>query len=187
MLRYQSGVLIPTPPSSNNFLTQLARGPSNNPAIFGGGNTFENRNSGTSLFNVDPNCHCFNPQTTLPLNPAAWTDAAPGTFGTSAAYYNNYRWQRQPQESLSLQRNFPIAKEGRVVLSIRAEFYNVFNRVALTPPSVGGFGTVNTKTAPSALTTGAYTAGYGFINMVPGATGYVEQPRSGQLVARIQF
>jgi hypothetical protein len=185
VLRYQSGVLIPTPPSSNNFLTQLARGPSNNPAIFGGGNTFENR-TGAPLLAVDPNCHCFNPQTTLPLNPAAWSDAPAATFGTSAAYYNNYRWQRQPQESLSLQRNFPIAKEGRVVLSIRAEFYNVFNRVFLTPPSVGGFATTNTNTKP-ALTNGAYTAGYGFINMVPGATGYVEQPRSGQLVARVTF
>jgi len=188
VLRYQSGVLIPTPPSSNNFLTQLARGPSNNPAIFGGGNTFENRNSSASLYNVDPNCHCFNPQTTLPLNPAAWTDAPAGTFGTAAAYYNNYRWQRQPQESLSLQRNFPLAKEGRVILSIRAEFYNVFNRVALTPPTVGGFAGVNSNTAGT-LTNGAYTAGYGFINMVPGGANpaYVEQPRSGQLLARITF
>ena len=186
VLRYQSGVLIPTPGSSNNFFNQLAR--TNNPATFGGANTFENRNAGTPLLAVDPNCHCFNPQTTLPLNPNAWTDAAPGTFGTSAAYYNNYRWQRQPQESLSLQRNFPIAKEGRVVLSIRAEFYNVFNRVALTPPNVStGFGpTVNSLTKPT-LTNGAYTAGFGFINMVPGATGYVEQPRSGQMVARITF
>ena len=185
VLRYQSGVLIPTPGSSNNFFNQLAR--TNNPATFGGADTFENR-TGAPLLAVDPNCHCFNPQTTLPLNAAAWSDALPGTFGTSAAYYNNYRWQRQPQESLSLQRNFPIAKEGRVVLSIRAEFYNVFNRVALTPPNVStGFGpTVNSLTKPT-LTNGAYTAGFGFINMVPGATGYVETPRSGQLVARIQF
>jgi hypothetical protein len=186
VLRYQSGVLIPTPPSSNNFLTQMARGASNNPAIFGGGNTFENL-SGQPLLSVDPNCHCFNPQTTLPLNPAAWTDAAPGTFGTSAAYYNNYRWQRQPAESLSIGRNFPVYKE-RVVLNIRAEFYNVFNRVALTPPSVGGFTGTNSLTAGS-LTNGAYTAGYGFINMVPGGgnAAYVESPRSGQLVARITF
>jgi hypothetical protein len=141
-----------------------------------------------NLLNVDPNCHCFNPQTTLPLNPAAWTDAAPGTFGTAAAYYNNYRWQRQPAESLSLGRNFPLAKEGRVMFSLRAEFFNVFNRVFLTPPSIGGFGVVNSKTPP-ALTNGAYTAGYGFINMVPGGfnLGYVEQPRTGQMVARVTF
>jgi hypothetical protein len=76
----------------------------------------------------------------------------------------------------------------RVVLNIRAEFYNVFNRVALTPPSVGGFTGTNSLTAGS-LTNGAYTAGYGFINMVPGGgnAAYVESPRSGQLVARITF
>ena len=186
VLRYQSGVVIQTPPSSNQFFTQLAR--TNNPATFGGGNTFENRNPGVNLLNVDPNCHCFNPQTTLPLNPAAWTDAAPGTFGTAAAYYSNYRWQRQPAESLSLGRNFPLAKEGRVVFNLRAEFFNVFNRVFLTPPTIGGFTVVNSKTPPT-LTNGAYTAGYGFINMVPGGfnLGYVEQPRTGQMVARVTF
>src|SRR5579883_179066 len=183
VLRYQSGVVIPTPPSSNNLLTQLARGPSNNPAIFGGGNTFENRVPGQPLFNVDPNCHCFNPQTTLPLNPNAWTDAAPGQFGTAAAYYNNYRWQRQPQESLSLGRNFPLAKEGRVVLNVRAEFYNVFNRTFLSMPAVGGIFGTNTLTAP-AYTNGVLTNGYGYINTLGGAG---TQPRSGQLVARVTF
>jgi Carboxypeptidase regulatory-like domain/TonB dependent receptor len=188
VLRYQSGNLIPTPPSSNNFFTQLAR--TDNPATFGGANTFENRNTGAPLLSVDPNCHCFDPQRTLPLNANAWTDAAPGTFGTAAAYYNNYRWQRWPAESLSLGRQFPLAKEGRVVLHFRAEFYNIFNRVQLTPPSVGGaFAPVNSLTAPATDPNGAYTAGYGFINMVPGGFnfGYVEKPRSGQLVARITF
>ena len=186
VLRYQSGQVIPTPPSSNNFFRQLAR--TDNPATFGGANTFENRNPGVPLLLVDPNCHCFNPQTTLPLNPKAWSDAAPGTFGTAAAYYNDYRWQRQPAESLSLARNFPLAKEGRVMFTVRAEFFNVFNRVFMTLPSVGGFGVVNSNTAPT-LTNGAYTAGYGFINMVPGGTnlGYVEQPRTGQLIGRITF
>ena len=188
VLRYQSGVLIPTPPSSNNFFAQLAR--TDNPATFGGANTFENRNPGAPLLSVDPNCHCFDPQRTLTLNPNAWTDAAPGTFGTAAAYYNNYRWQRWPAESLSLGRQFPIAKEGRVVLHFRAEFYNVFNRVQLTPPSVGGaFAPVNSLTAPQTGQGGIYTAGYGYINMMPGGFnfGYVEKPRSGQLVARITF
>src|SRR5206468_11932310 len=59
----------------------------------------------TTLFR-SPNCHCFDPNTTLVLNPAAWTDAAPGQFGTAAAYYNDYRWQRQPAESLSFGRTF---------------------------------------------------------------------------------
>ena len=124
------------------------------------------------------------------MNPNAWTDAAPGTFGTSAGYYNNYRWQRQPAESLSLGRQFPLAKEGRVVLQFRAEFFNIFNRVQLTPPSVGGaFVPVNTATTGTKALDGTYTAGYGFINMVPGGANmtYLEKPRSGQLVARITF
>jgi hypothetical protein len=137
--------------------------------------------------NVNPNCHCFNPQTTLPLNPKAWSDAAPGTFGTSAPYYNDYRWQRQPAESFSLGRNFPLAKEGRVGLNIRAEFYNVFNRVFLTAPSIGGFFTTNSNTGPS-YTNGVLTGGYGYINTTnPGLPGFGPQPRTGQIVARFSF
>ena len=40
VLRYQSGVLIRTPPSNNNLLTELGIGPANNPALWGGGTTF---------------------------------------------------------------------------------------------------------------------------------------------------
>ena len=46
--------------------------------------------------------------------------------------------QRQPAEALSLGRNFRLANEGKVVLNVRAEFQNVFNRLFLAPPSVGG-------------------------------------------------
>ena len=35
----------------------------------------------------------------------------PGTFGTAAPYYNDYRWQRQPAESLSLGRIFRMQGE----------------------------------------------------------------------------
>ena len=36
VLRYQSGFLLPTPPSNNNLLADLGRGPGNNPALWGG-------------------------------------------------------------------------------------------------------------------------------------------------------
>jgi hypothetical protein len=198
VLRYQSGVLIQTPPSSNNLTTQLGRGPSNNPAQWGGGNTLENVVAGQNPLAVDPNCHCFDPQRTLVLNPKAWTDAAPGQWGTSAAYYDGYRWQRQPAESLSVGRLFRIAKEGRVTLQIRAEFQNIFNRVALTPPAVGGlFGFyTNSLTPPGCANEppgfpckagDIYNAGYGYVNMIPGGQTYVETPRSGQIVAKFVF
>jgi hypothetical protein len=187
VLRYQSGVPIQTPPSSNNLLADMGRGPANNPALWGGGNTFENLVPGQNTLSVDPNCHCFDPQRTLTLNPNAWTDAALGQFGTSAAYYDKFRWQRQPAESLSVGRLFRLAREGKVTLQIRAEFQNIFNRVFLTPPNIGGFFGTNSLTPPGKAPDGTYNAGYGYINMIPGGLTYVETPRSGQIVAKFVF
>src|SRR6516162_5889978 len=78
VLRYQSGAVIRSAGSNNALLSQLDRGASNNPARWGGGATLQNRVAGQSLFLQDPNCHCFDPTTQLVLNPAAWSDAAPG-------------------------------------------------------------------------------------------------------------
>ncbi len=178
VLRYQSGVVIPTPSSNNNLLNQLMRGsnPFQNPAIFGGGATTENRVAGASLLSVDPNCHCFNPQTTQVLNPAAWTDAPVGQFGTAAGYYNDYRWQRQPAESLSMGRAFHIRE--RMTFNIRAEFQNIFNRTFLSVPTRGN------STTPLAFTNGVLTGGYGYVATLAGAG---TQPRSGQIVAKFEF
>ncbi|MBV9769887.1 MAG: TonB-dependent receptor [Bryobacterales bacterium] len=190
LLRYQSGMLIRTPPSNNNLLTELGVGTSNNPALWGGGTTFYNRVPGQPLFLVDPNSH-FDPTTQLVLNPAAWTDAPPGTFGTSAPYYNDFRWQRQPAESLGVGRVFRI-KEG-FSLQVRAEFQNVFNRLFFSPPAdaVGLFGSPSTNPATPVAhgnslgsTSGLLSGGYGYVNWLNGAGA---TPRSGQLVARFTF
>jgi Carboxypeptidase regulatory-like domain/TonB dependent receptor len=183
VLRYQSGDLIRVPASNNALLTQLARGVTNNPAVWGGGNTYWNIVPGQPLFLKDPNCHCINPTDAsngLVLNKAAWTDAPAGTFSQTAPYYNNYRWQRQPSEALSIGRDFRLAKEDRVTLNIRAEFQNVFNRLFLSTP---------TATNPAASTTaststGLLLSGYGFVNYVNGAGA---RPRTGQIVARVRF
>ena len=187
VLRYQSGEVLRTPTSNNGLLTQLARSATNNPAVWGGGQTFWNR-TGQPLLNFDPNCKCFDPTTQLVLNPAAWSDAPAGQFGTAAPYYNNYRWQRQPAESLSLGRTFGLAKENAVRLDIRVEFFNVFNRLFLASPS--GVGTNTQPAGPNAAapTTrnnfGALTSGYGFVNTF---NGNGSQPRTGQMVARFSF
>ena len=190
ILTYQSGQLLTVAKSNNNFLNQMARGPSNNPAVWGGGLTYQNLVAGQPLFLQDPNCHCFDPTKQLVLNPAAWTDVGPGQFGSSAAYYEGYRWQRQPLESMSFGRVFPLAKEGRVNLQVRFEFQNIFNRVAYNTPS-----TTN-PTAPTFTTNpfpngqlGALSGGFGFVNMIGGNTalGNPENPRTGQFVARLTF
>ncbi len=190
VLRYQSGVLIRTPPSNNNLLTELGVGPANNPALWGGGTTFQNRVPGQPLFLVNPNGH-FDPTTQLVLNPAAWTDAPAGQFGYSAPYFNDFRWQRQPAESLGIGRIFRI-REG-MSLQIRAEFQNVFNRLFYAIPAngVGIFGLPSTTPQTPAQngnclgsTCNLLSAGYGYVNWVNGGSA---QPRSGQLIARFTF
>ncbi len=168
VLRYQSGQLIQVPASNNDLGAELGRTTS----------TFQNLVPGANPLLVNPNCGCFNPQTAQVLNPAAWTDAAPGQWGASAPFYNNYRWQRQPAESMSLARNFRVGKEGKYNLQIRAEFQNIFNRLFLSMPTA-----TNPSTALS-QTNGVNTAGFGSIATVNGAGA---QPRSGQLVARFTF
>jgi len=195
VLRYQSGEVIRVPSSNNGLLAQLARGPSNNPAIWGGGTTFWNRVPGKSFYNFDPNCKCFDPTTQVVLNKDAWVDAPAGTFGTSAPYYNDYRWQRQPAESLSLGRTFGLAKEDRLKLDVRVEFFNVFNRLFLASPS--GVGATTQPAGPNpavapASTRGVLSSGFGVVNTfnvtLPGQLpGNGTSPRTGQIVARFSF
>ena len=192
VLRYQSGEVLRVPASNNNLLSQLGRGPENNPAVWGGGTTLFNRVSGQPLLLKDPNCRCIDPAKDLVLNPNAWVDAPPGQFGTTAPYLNDYRWQRQPSESLSVGRNFFVNRERNVKFEVRAEFYNVFNRLYLTSPEPvklsGGGGGILAGANPAAPTTrnnqGQLTGGYGYVNWVNGAG---SQPRSGQVVARLTF
>ncbi len=187
VLRYQSGEVLRTPSSNNGLLTQLARDRSNNPAVWGGGQTFWNR-TGQSPLLFDPNCHCFDPTTQLVLNKDAWSDAPAGQFGTAAPYYNNLRWQRQPAESLSLGRTFGFAAENRIKLDVRVEFFNIFNRLFLASPA--GVGTNTQPVGPNAAApttrnpAGALTSGYGFVNTF---NGNGSSPRTGQIVARISF
>jgi hypothetical protein len=170
-------MLMATPPSANNFLQELQRGSSNNPALWGGGNTLENVVPGQPFFSVDPNSH-FDPTKTLVLNPKAFSDVGPGQFGGAAPYYASNRWQRQPAESLSFGRIFRIKE--RYQLQIRAEFQNVFNRVFFTQPMAQNTGTAAANMNPG----GALSAGYGFVNTLNGAG---TMPRTGQLVAKFTF
>ena len=194
VLTYRSGTLLQSAPSANNLLDNLARGPSNNPAIWGGGYTFMNRVSGQPLFLVDPNSH-FDPTKQTVLNPAAWTEPPFGTFGASAPYFNDFRWQRQPSEAMAFGRVFALGKEERYRLSFRVEFQNIFNRTYYSLPSIftGGVTTTTPTGHGNSLsgTTGLLSSGFGYVNWVNGGTysntGVGPSPRSGQVVARFTF
>ena len=110
------------------------------------------------------------------LNKDAWKEPAAGQFGSSAAYYDDYRLQRRPTESFNVGRTFRI-KES-VTFNVRAEFANVFNRTQKNNPSSAN-ATTAAATNPA---TGVYTNGFGFIN-----TGTANLPRQGTIVARLQF
>ena len=189
VLRYQSGILLETPGANNNYLYQLGVGSQDNPAVFGAPEGLENYVPGQSFFapGFNPNSH-FDPTKTIVLNPNAWVEPGPAQFGVSAPYYINNRWQRQPAESLSIARNFHVKE--RYQLQIRAEFYNVFNRVFYSPPMTGGnTGTATTPTYNNPFpvagsTSGALDGGFGFVNTF---NGMGTQPRSGQLVGRFTF
>jgi hypothetical protein len=186
LLLYGSGLPIATPTSTN---TQ---------SLWYGQNTFENRVPGQPLYITNPNCNCINPTDQFILNPAAWTNPAPGQWSTSAPYYSDFRQPRRPAESMSLGRTFRIRE--RKTLEVRAEFFNIFNRVYLNTASSsspqGNRGcTITTPTVgmPSSVTvpTGMFTCPAGYSS--PSGFGSISysslntQPRNGQLVARFTF
>jgi hypothetical protein len=196
VLSYRSGQILPTPISANNLLANLQRGPANNPAVWGGGYTFMDRVLGQPLFLVDPNSK-FDPTSQLVLNPAAWTEAPYGTFGASAPYFNDFRWQRQPSENMSFGRTFSIREKYKLV--VRAEFTNIFNRLYYSLPSTGaGFGAAPVFTTSPvghgnslSGTSGLLSSGFGYVSWVNGGSynslGTGAAPRSGQIVARFTF
>jgi hypothetical protein len=71
VLRYQSGTLIQTPYSNKQLNPQLPRTTPTNRGYV----------PGVNWLAVDPNCGCFNSQTTLVPNSTAWTDGGSATFG----------------------------------------------------------------------------------------------------------
>jgi hypothetical protein len=164
LLRYTSGTVLGIPASANGINNQIFRG-----------GTVQNRVAGEPLYLKDIGCGCVDPNADLVLNPKAWVDVPQGVWGSSAAAYDDFRGQRTADEQLSFGRNFRV-KEGKT-LSVRAEFFNTFNRTLLPAPTVG---------SPTATVTrdrnGNLTGGFGFVN--PNSAG---QPRNGQLVARFQW
>jgi hypothetical protein len=172
VLQYGSGLPIASPasPGNNNSATLLR-------------STYSTRIPGVPLYLVDINCHCYDPTKTQVLNPAAWTDTPSGTFSPSAAYYNDFRYQRRPSELASFGRTFRLKE--RVSLALRAEFNNVFNRTLLLGTTAGTFVQPSTalNTPVKTDASGRNISGFGTIN----TTGTVSGERQGTIVARLTF
>ena len=98
-----------------------------------------------------------------------------GQWGFSAPYYNDYRYARTPSEQLSLGRVFRVTEKYK--LQVRAEFFNVLNRVVMPNPSAG-----NPLQTPLRNQAGVPTSGFGRID-----ASSVGGQRNGQLVARVEF
>ena len=165
--------------------------------------TSEQIPTGQPFFLKNLNCGCINPFQDQVLNPAAWANPAPGTFGpgpvTSATpglsglYYTNFRQARRPQENFNIGRNFHIKE--RMVFSIRRRVHqHHFNRTQIGNPS-----TTNPAGALTHNSAGQLTGGFGVINLVQAANvapsilsnGIVgalySAPRQGTIIARFTF
>ena len=169
IFHYQSGFPMQTP-GSTSTLTSVT---------FADG-VWANRVPGQKLFLHSLNDHNVDPRTTFFLNPAAWANPTLGTYATSKPYYGDFRGPRYPSEQLGFGKNFYI-KEG-VKFSLRADFFNVFNRWAYPGLNMGSpFAT------PQYGGDGSITNGFGYLgDSISGAGGNFA-PRSGSIVARIQF
>jgi hypothetical protein len=168
ILRYGSGLPIAAPCANNSLNAVLLRTATCT--------TFANRVPGQPLFLKGLNSHSVDPNKDFVLNPAAWTDPAAGQWGYSAAYYNDYRYQRRPDEEMSFGRTFHI-REG-MTASIRGELFNVFNRTEMNNPTV-----TNALATQSRAANGNTISGFGYIS--PGSV--YSQPRNGQIVVRFEF
>ncbi|HXP86311.1 MAG TPA: TonB-dependent receptor [Bryobacteraceae bacterium] len=178
-LQYASGFPIEVPYANNNLSSSLFANGSGSTT-----GTFANRVPGQPLYTVDLNCHCYDPNKTFVLNPAAWVNPPAGQFGTSAAYYSDYRQQRRPSENMNLGRTWRMKE--RMSLAIRFELTNVFNRAYWGNPTNTNAQMTQTRTATGA-TAGNAASGFGWMNaLTPGFTG-ASVPRNGVLVARFSF
>jgi hypothetical protein len=169
----QSGQLLATPTSSNSIGSYVSTG-----------YTRMVRVPGAPLYLKDLNCGCIDPTQETVLNPAAWQNQNPGVPGSNVVYYSDFRAQRRPAVSGGIGKVFKIREA--VSFSVRAEFFNLFNmQESLANPSTGS------PQNPPTRSNGVLTGGFGYLNYTGIAGNSVSSslptPRTGQIVARIQF
>ena len=113
------------------------------------------------------------------LNPDAFTDPAPGTWGTSRR--NAYVAPGFGDVDFSIFKNTKIGE--RINTQFRVELYNVFNRTNFAPPLGGGNGAYNPNTAT--ISTMQLYDTIGDFNGAPGIG--AGEPFNTQLAMKITF
>jgi hypothetical protein len=188
-LNYQSAPILGRPGSTGTTpISQfLGRGPG--PAQYVEGQPFYTTNwvdydGNQHTDELDINCHCFDPTKTVVLNPAAWSNIPDGQWGAQQTAIRQFRGIRQPTENVNFSRNFRIKE--RVVLNVRVEFANIFNRLRLPQPALGNFQNQQTKYT-TGTNTGLFSGGFGTIVPFNGAGGGTQDMRSGTFVGRLTF
>jgi Carboxypeptidase regulatory-like domain len=135
---------------------------------------FANRVPGQPLFLQNLNNHKSNINQPF-LNAAAWAAPAQGAYSTSKPYYNDYRQPRQPSEQLGFGKVIPFKED--MSFSLRADFFNVFNRWV--------YPNFNNSNNPAATGSGNQLFGVMAGSITNAGGNYA--PRSGEFVARFQF
>jgi len=97
------------------------------------------------------------------FSPSNFENPAAGELGNSPFIYNNWRGWASLNENLSILKHFTFGESGRYSASIRAEFYDVFNRHTWGSPST--------------------SMGSAYFGQVTGVSGN----RTGQFGARFQW
>jgi hypothetical protein len=141
---------------------------------------------------LDINCHCFDPEKTVVLNPNAWQTIPDATWTADTSTYGFFRGARRPAESANLSRNFRYKE--RYTLQIRMEFQNLFNRAFLPAPQLTTFSPVNAAATLQTSADGRYIAGFGSFGnlrnsgaLSGGTVGLGGGQRSGQVIVRFSF
>ena len=119
IVRYASGLPIPVPASESADGAALQT-------------TRMNRVEGQDLFLKDLDGSDYDPNRDFVLNPPRGRIRRRGSSPRRCRNYDDFRYQRRPDEQLSFGRNFRLTSRTR--FEIRAEFFNAFNRIQLNNP-----------------------------------------------------
>ncbi len=185
-LQYQSAPILglPASPTTNPISQWLGYGPGPAQLIPGVNPLTSNWTDLSGVAHTTPidlNCHCYDPRTTVVLNPAAWSAIPDGQFGANQSF--DSRLSRDPRSRMRARTSGAISGSWKKLLCRSGPNGPTSSTGFLLPqqPTSAGaaYGTPATKV------NGLYTGGFGTI--IPTAGNGIATMRSGQLIARITF